>query len=309
MTNNNFIIYTSEQIKVEEKVKEILADLRLSIDYEYYSLKDNGVNEILGALNTPTFLSDKKCLIIRNAEDIFNASKKYYDYFIKYLANPASFSILILWFTDIKNDLFVDIKKLCIYYDLDSKVESLDSYIDTYLAKNSFTISKEAKELLKKYADDLNKIKNILDELVCYKIEEKEIKEEDISSLLEPPLEDNVYLLSNAVIKRDSLKAYEIYRDLMKSNVQISYLLGLLISKFQEIYNNNILIANGYTQSDLAEINNVKLGRAYYMLQEAKNVSSRSLKKTLNKLNDLEYGIKKGTLNPKVAFTSFLLSL
>lgn len=309
MINNNFIIYATEQIKVEEQIKNILNDLDINTDIEYYDLKEDGISQILGVLNTPNFLNENKCVCVKKAEDIFNLDKKYYNYFIKYLTNPASFSFLILWFTNIKDEKISDIKKLCIYYDLNNKVTSIEEFILDYLKRNNFNASKEALEAILKQAKDLNQVKNILDELICYKYNEKEITISDIKDLLEDPLEDNVYELCNAVIKRDSNRAYSIYSDLLKQNIQITYLLGLIITKFEEIYNNNVLVSYGYTQNDLAEINQVKLGRAYYMLQDAKNTSNKSLKRTLTKLNDLELGIKKGSLNPKVAFSSFLLGL
>lgn len=305
----NFIIYGQESVMVETKIKEVLEDLNLDIEIEYFNIKDDGINQILGVLNTPTFLSPTKCVVIKNCEDIFNVETKYYKYFLQYLANPASFTVLFMWFKKIDNSLFTDIKKLAIYYELIEKKEDIVTFINKYLANNEFIINDDALDYIVSYGEDLSLLKNILDELICYKIDTKTIAKEDIEALLEAPLEDNVYELCNAVIKRDGIKAYNIYNDLLKFNVVPTYLLGLIINKFQEIYNNNILVNNGYTQNDIAQINNVKLGRAYYMLQEAKNISTNSLKKTLKQLNELEYGIKKGTLNQKVAFSSYLLSL
>lgn len=309
MESRNFLLYAIDLSLIEDKINEILVNFPADTTIENRSIKDDGIGQILGELNTPTFLNSNKCIVIKDSEQIFKLSSDYYRYFINYLGNPASFSVLILVFSNINFPDFKDLKTLCVYYDLTAIKQSNEEYLRTMLEKQGYTISEVALSLLLTYGEDLTLLKNILQELMTYKITEKNITEADVNALLEPPLEDNVYELSNAVIQRDSLKAYLIYQDLEKNNISITYLIGLLLNKFQEMYNNNILIGAGYTQNDLAELYKVKLGRAYYMLQEAKNTSSKSLKRAISKLNDLEYGIKKGTLNPKVAFSTYLLSL
>ena len=77
MINNNFIIYATEQIKVEEQIKNILNDLDINTEIEYYDLKEDGISQILGVLNTPNFLNENKCVCVKKAEDIFNLDKKY----------------------------------------------------------------------------------------------------------------------------------------------------------------------------------------------------------------------------------------
>ncbi len=307
--NNSFIICAEDRIILDMQIKKIKQDLNLDVEADYYDVKENGMAEILGVLNTPTFLSDNKLVIIKDSENIANLSERDYNYLIKYLANPAPFSYLILWFNKEDNKVIPNLRKYAIYYDLNARRESIDKFIKAYLDDEGFKYNDEVISFIASYGDDLTKISNILAEVVCYKYDEKEVAVSDVLELLSLPIEDNVYELCTAVIKRDVVKAYNIYTDLLKNNVSITYLLGLIINKFQEIYNNNILVNFGYNQNDIAEVNNVKIGRAYYMLQEAKNVSNKSLRRTLTKLNDIEYGIKKGSLNPKVAFSSYLLGL
>lgn len=309
MDARNFIIYGIDDSLCEDKIKEIVGNFASDTEILNRSIKDDGISQILGELNTPNFLSSNKAIIITDGENIFKLADDYYKHFLNYLANPASFSVLIILFKDIKMANFNDLKSLAVYYDLTNIKISNDVYLKEFFNKNNYKISDVALSLILDYGDDLTKLKNIALELMCYKIDTLEIVESDIRDLLVSPLENNVYELCNAVIKRDGLKAYLIYNDLTKSNMSITYLLGLIINKMQEIYNNAVLVNAGYSQNDLAELYSVKLGRAYYMLQDAKNNSIRSLKRTLNKLYSLEYGIKKGTLKDKVAFSSYLLSL
>ena len=309
MESRNFIIYTKDLALAERQITEILNHFPADTDILRRNIKDDSMSQILGELNTPSFLCSNKTIVINDGEDIFKLSEDMYNYFIKYLTNSAPFSVLIILFNNINHPNFSEIKDICVYYDLNNKKESAEEFVKKYFDSHGFTITEVALSLILDYGDNLIKLLNICDELMTYKYSDKTINDVDIREILEPPLENNVYDLCSAVIKRDSLKAYLIYEDLQKSSISITYLLGLIINKFEEMYNNNVLISNGYTQNDLAELYGVKIGRAYYMLQDAKNITINSIKRTLHKLYDLEYGIKKGSLNPSLAFSTYLLSL
>ena len=82
----------------------------------------------------------------------------------------------------------------------------------------------------------------------------------------------------------------------------------MLLNKFQEIYNVNILIKSGFNQAQLAETLNISSGRAYYMIKNAKSYSMSAIKKHLDLLNELDYKIKTGQIDQNLGLELYFLN-
>ena len=86
-----------------------------------------------------------------------------------------------------------------------------------------------------------------------------------------------------------------------------SYIVSLLINKFQELYNTYILSKANMSQADIANVFHVSSGRAYYMLKNVKKLSLDKIKQNLELLNDLDYNIKSGKLDQNIGLELYLL--
>lgn len=301
-----FQILADDTLLVNDKVEEIVKGMASDLEINYRNLKDDGLEAILGELSTPSFFGEK-CIVIKDCDNLRKENKDLVGHLLKYLANPSDFNILVLVFAD-KDDIFNEVKKYSVFYELKVSKNSSD-YLKDYFAKADVKISEEAFTYLLKYSEETLLLRKMADSLITYKIEEKEIALADIKALFLPPLENNVFELANAVIKHEPRRCFEIYQDLKLANIPTNYLLGLLIQKFQELYNTYILMRSGVNQVELANIYNIKPGRAYYMMQDAKQFSLGSIKKELKALNDLEYRFKTGEVDLEMAFSLYLLSL
>lgn len=311
MAARNFVLVNSDRALLEEKIKEILSEYDENIDVNYRHIEEDGLPSILAELNTPSLLSESKCIIVNDATLIdTKVNETFYEHLLKYITNPAPFSILILVYNEAKTtERFKELKKYSIY--LESKEEKLSSrdYLLKYLARESFRISDDAMDYLFTYGDETLLLKNMLDSLICHNISEKMITKEDILDFFLPPLENNIFEFTNAILRHDRKLAYKLYADFSTQNISITYLLGLVINKFQEMYNNYVLYYNGFTQNDFAELYSVKPGRAFYMIKDIKTYSLDSIKDNLLKLNKIEFDIKKGSIDGDIAITSYILSI
>ena len=136
---------------------------------------------------------------------------------------------------------------------------------------------------------------------------DKKITDKDIIQMVQKPLDDNVYQLIEAVIKKDKKGTFACYNDLKIINLQPSYLVSLLISKFQELYNVQVLTKSGLNQNDISNLFNVSSGRAYYMIKNAKSISINEIKNNLEYLNKLEYEIKSGKVDQALGLELYFL--
>ena len=90
-------------------------------------------------------------------------------------------------------------------------------------------------------------------------------------------------------------------------SMQASNLISLLINKFQELYNVNILVKSGMNQAGIAELFHISSGRAYYMIKNAKEHSLDEISQQLDGLNTLDYQIKTGKIDQNLGIELYFL--
>ena len=126
--------------------------------------------------------------------------------------------------------------------------------------------------------------------------------------LIPSPLDDNVYSLIDAVLANNKKLMLKGYQDMKLKSMQASNLVSMLLNKFPEIYNVNVLIKSGFNQGMLAETLNISSGRAYYMIKNAKSYSMKDIKKHLDLLNELDYKIKTGQIDQNLGLELYFLN-
>ena len=221
-----------------------------------------------------------------------------------------SSNVLILLSTkgfDTKSEKYQRIKRFSTYIDIKMKNISLDKFAIRELEKDEYKIDNEALSLLCSYSPNLSYLEQYIEVLKCYKMNDKKITDKDIIQMVQKPLDDNVYQLIEAVIKKDKKGTFACYNDLKIINLQPSYLVSLLISKFQELYNVQVLTKSGLNQNDISNLFNVSSGRAYYMIKNAKSISINEIKNNLEYLNKLEYEIKSGKVDQALGLELYFL--
>ncbi|HIT43891.1 TPA: hypothetical protein IAA91_03545, partial [Candidatus Avacholeplasma faecigallinarum] len=223
--------------------------------------------------------------------------------------NLESENILIM--TSLKvlpdNERISKLKKYSSLIDLRLKNINLKEYIDRLIATNGFSIDENAVTLLLSYNLELSELSNDLKKLMCYDFDSKKITEQDVKLLVSRPLDDNVYQLIEAVLDKNYRHIFSSLKDFKLQNMPSSYIVSLLINKFQELYNTYILSKANMSQADIANVFHVSSGRAYYMLKNIKKLSLDKIKQNLELLNDLDYNIKSGKLDQNIGLELYLL--
>jgi len=200
------------------------------------------------------------------------------------------------------------IKRFSTYIEVKTKNIKLDEYAKKTFSNDGFIVDDNVIQLLVSYSDSLSKLRSYIDQLECYKYEEKKITTSDVMLLIPSPLDDNVYSLIDAVLANNKKLMLKGYQDMKLKSMQASNLVSMLLNKFQEIYNVNVLIKSGFNQGMLAETLNISSGRAYYMIKNAKSYSMKDIKKHLDLLNELDYKIKTGQIDQNLGLELYFLN-
>lgn len=306
----NYLILGDDFESINLKIEEIKKNFESDFEFSKYDLKEDDLYQIVDDINTVSLFDNLKFVIVKNASEIENISEKKLNELLKIMNNYNSNNVLVLVEAnklDLKNEKIARLKKYSTYIEIKTKNLMLDDLAKKILDDNGYKYDIDAIDLLKDYSQNYTAIKNNLDILMMYKADAKEITFKDINLMITKPLDDNIYDLVNAVLSKNKQSIFSHYNDLKTKNVQATYILGLLINKFQEIYNVFILAKSGMNQEKIAEIFNVSSGRAYYMIKNTRNTNLNEIKRNLDDLNELEFKIKSGVLDQTLGLELYFL--
>lgn len=306
----SYIISYDDYSLALEKVNEIHNSIK---DYEkdIIDLEDEGLYSLVDELTTISLFSSPKLVIAKNADLIINTkSDNAINDLIKALNDVDNLNCVIFLVGSAKisdNETFKKIKKISSHIDVNLKDISLENYALNSFNKDDFKIDKESLTLLVNNANSFEFLRTAIDKLKCYKFDEKQITIKDVYAMVQRPLDNNVFDLVNAVISKDKLRIFQIYNDLKKASITSSYLIALILNKFQEMYNVSILSRARLSQQDIADLYKVSSGRVYYMLKNSKTTTIEGITKNLDLLNDLDIRIKQGLIDQNIGLELYLL--
>jgi DNA polymerase-3 subunit delta len=308
---NNFIIVSDDKVAAGQKVEEISSKFNSSYERLTIDLSDEGLYALVDELNTVSLFEEPKIITVKSSDSLLNnKNEKAFNELIKSMNNIDNSNVLIFIFLDkidYNNERFVKLRKYSSFIQVFIKNVPLDEYAKKSFEDEGYTVSSQALSLLASYTNSLESINSAINILKCYKALEKKITDNDVITMISAPLEDNVYQLVEAVLSNDKKHIFKRYQDLKIVNVMPSYIVSLLLNKFQEMYNVKILSKANVSQDSIASIFNVSSGRAYYMVKNAKSVTIENIKEKLTLLNDLDVKIKTGRIDQAIGLELFLL--
>jgi DNA polymerase-3 subunit delta len=142
---------------------------------------------------------------------------------------------------------------------------------------------------------------------MIYKNEEKKIELDDVDQMVERYDIDNLFALTDAVVKKDINEALSLYQELLKRNEEPIKIIVIIANQFRLIFQVKRLKSKGLSDSEIAS----ELAVHPYRVKLAKetNLSEKELLKYLTTLADLDEQIKTGKINKDVGLELFLLKL
>lgn len=307
----NYIISSDDSYAVTEKIEEIKKSFDYDLEYVSYDLEDDSLYSLVDEITTVSLFDEPKLIVCKSCEKLIDAKDKAFNDLILAMNDINSQNVLIFVFlkhVDYSNEKISKFRKYASLIDIRLKNISFEDYIHQVLQKNDYMIEDSAVALLVSYTTSLAMLKTALDQLMCYKASEKKINDKDIKAIVPIPLDDNVYDLVDAVLNNDKKRMFQSFKDLKLQSIQASYLVSLLINKFQELYNVSILTKANVSQAEIANIFNVSSGRAYYMVKNAKANNVTKIKKNLELLNKLDLDIKTGVIEQNLGLELYFLN-
>lgn len=308
----NYLLESSDHLLLEKKIDSIIEKEKFQGEYRAtYDLEEVALANALEDLDTYSFLSSKKVIIIKNILSSL-ALENEKKHLIKYLENPSSDNLLIM--TSDKMDAKTFSKKLkslktLEYQKLETNpVSFAKNILDGYKISNM-----DLSYLAELCNNDITKLNSECEKLMMYKIDTKEIAREDITNLVVKKLGDSneiLFSLAKAIMSKDKKQALKLYNDLKVYQIDANSIIGLMASQMKLVSQIKVLKEKNLNVSQIQQ--NLNLKSSYQVKKLSEYIYSYSyndIKTFFNKLFNLDYSIKTGKVDSSNAIELLIINL
>lgn len=321
MNGNLFLLFGTDGYLMKTRTDAILAEHGVdAADVESFDMEETPLEDAVNSAMTIPFLSERKGVILRNCVFLTaGKSPKELDqplpYLFRYLSNPSPSTVMILQAPYEKLDTRKQVYRACeescrIVECAASKKEDIYALVKKTVAEAGKTMDADAlEEFVNRTDRDASLAVHELEKLLLYADTLPRIDLAMVWKVTTRNLEDNVFELVNAILARDSRTVTRVYQDLFRVGTEPMNVLSLVIGKFQEILYAKELLRTNRSFEDIMKFFNATKGRTYYIVKNAKDLSDDQLSRYMNELEKIDFRIKSGALDKKIALELFLLGI
>jgi len=316
----NRLIISDASLLLKRQLNQYVSEAieeKNEFNYLSFDFIENSLDEILDALETPTFFGDKKVVVCKNPYFINNAKVKLpfendLEKLDKYLANSNPTSDLIIVcgkeyynakskFISKCNELGIEVENL-----LFEKESEFNDYGLRLIRSSQIDIDDDAIDMLfKRCFPDVVRLEKEIAKLYLFG---GYVDIEVIKTFVARPMEDDVFELSNAILAKKSHDIMRIYNDLKLTKTEPITLVALLANQFRLMLQVSIL-SKTMREKDIAEKLGVHPYRVTIAMQKVGMFGVETIKDNLVKLADLDRKIKNGEADRYIDFELFLATI
>lgn len=291
-------------------------------DFNYikFNLYETNFNQIIEEAMTLPLFSSKKVVLIQNAY-IFTGEKVAKDQvvdmntIIEFLEKYDGDTLLVFEVTTLKLDERKKVVKTLKKQAKLKKVEQMSEaemkqWIHSYLNQNYKEIKQDAlDQFLTLTGIHYQLINQELEKLLLYIGDKPTINLEDVRSIVNRSLEQNVFLLTEHIQNKQKQKAVLLMRDLIQLKEEPIKLLALITSNYRLYYQSLILNQKGYSEQQIAKTVGAHPYRVKLALRQARQYSLESLLDKMNICAETDYQLKSSYMDKVLLLELFILKL
>lgn len=307
--DNIYLIETDSEEIIHQKIEDILKQNKLSKDnLIIYDMEEVNVLVAIMDLDTYGFFNETKVVHCKNSFFLGTGKGEIehsIDTLTKYLNNPNPNNILILSVS--KCDGKKNIVKL-----LKEKANVIDVKFDLEKFIKDQTKGYEIKLDVIKYliescCSDIERIKNELDKLMCYK-DDKKITKEDIDLIVIKKMDNNIFDLIDAIISKNKEKSLKIYSEMVNYGEDVFRIFVSLANQIRLIY--QVKVLRDLSNDEIAIKLNLKNPKQVVALRyKIDKYTSSELLDYLYRLAIMDEELKTGKSIDTIVFPTFIASL
>ncbi len=322
------LVLTGEDVgQFEWLKKDILKKIGYDpsdLNYSYFDMKEASYAEVELDLVSLPFFADEKIVILDHLLDLTTAKKRNLTdedlkQFENYLENPSESTRLVI-FAEGKLDSKRRLVKLLkrdaqIIEATTPKEQDLKRYFSSQAQELGLHfVGDSLDQLLLKSGYDFGELQKNLALLRAYK-EDGQITLEDIEEVVPKSLQDNIFDLTQMILKRQIDQARNLVKDLRLQGEDEIKLIAILLGQFRMFSQVKIFSEEGQSESQivasLSELSGRKVNpyQVKFALRDSRRLSLSFLKQAMTTFIETDYAIKSGTYEKDYLFDLALLKV
>ena len=322
------LVLTGEDVgQFEWLKKDILKKIGYDpsdLNYSYFDMKEASYAEVELDLVSLPFFADEKIVILDHLLDLTTAKKRNLTdedlkQFENYLENPSESTRLVI-FAEGKLDSKRRLVKLLkrdaqIIEATTPKEQDLKCYFASQAQELGIQfVGDSLDQLLLKSGYDFGELQKNLALLQAYK-EDGQITLQDIKEVVPKSLQDNIFDLTQMILKCQIDQARNLVKDLRLQGEDEIKLIAILLSQFRMYSQVKIFSEEGQSESQivasLSDLSGRKVNpyQVKFALRDSRRLSLSFLKQAMMTFIEADYAIKSGTYEKDYLFDLALLKV
>ena len=315
----NCVIYGEEKYLMQQRLNALKKKFHIhdeDMNIMTYWCHETPMRDIIEDALTPPFFTEYKMIVLRNP--LFLTTQKQKDVsqedmnmFMDYLNHDNPSTIFVIYHDqknfDERKKIVKELRKKVRFYD----VEKLDQHqlfkvTHQSIKSRGCEIDDDALELfLSRMPNRLLDISQEVNKICLYT---RHIDKSVIEKLVTPPLEDNVFELTKAILNKETGRSIHIYQDLKTQNEEPIKLIVLIANSLRLLYQVKLLDRKGYNDQEIAKMLSINPYRLRYIRADGQDFDLNELLKKIDELSELDVAIKTGQIDRYKGLELFLIS-
>lgn len=314
-----YILHGTDFFFIKNKTLQLIKSEEIdAFNQSYYDLDEVDLDTALTDALTIPFMAEKKAVIIKNAHFFADAKAKSQmteSTHFKWLSSSENAPTLLIFqvphATLLRNKAMQAFFTHAKIIPAPAKQSSdLKAWVDRQLSKAHLTLSPEGYQMLMdRITHDPETAYHELQKLLLYAAGDSQVDDVTLDRLITVQMEDNVFDIMNLLFAGDKVLAFKRIQLMLSAKEDPLRILSAFINKFREMVLTQSLIKEGMDQAAIQQYLNVKSGRAYYMMKNARHYKRAYVEKILKQLEHYDLKIKTGIMDKTLALEMFILGV
>lgn len=309
---NNYLLESADYLSIQNEIAEVIKKNSFQNSaISIYDLDETLLEKALEDLDTYSFLTSKKVIIIKSIEGIDQELyQKDIKHLYQYLDNPNPDNLLFITSKKLNNTLKItkELKKRCQFIQVTMNAQEFAKK-----ELKDYKLESGVINLLMEYCkEDITKLKNECLKLKNYKIDEKEITKKDVEEICIEKLGDSTdltFAFSRTLAERNKKEALLKYKELLNYNIEPLNIVGLLASQIRIMYQVKVLEDKGMRNNEIASTLNEKPFRIQKTTELTRFYTAKELLELMIKLQEIDIQIKTTDIEPNSLIELFILNI
>lgn len=317
---NFYLLFGEETFLIEYTIdllkSKVLAPGTEQLDFKFIDCKSNPDNlniaDLIAEINTPSFMSERRIILIRNSNLVTASGKNLQEKFDKVFSALNPNTLLILReekFEKRYKKIIGSIQEHGVIVEFEKQdLNTLMNWSAAILRKNNIKITRDALENLIGRCDfEMHVIKNELEKisLVCLNKGIEAVNLELINQIALPDLRGSIFDLTDAIAESRVDRALSIYGIMLEQKFSPVFILFMIARHFRQLY-------AAKTSSNISELMS-KLGISNFV---ARKLNSQKQYFTLEEIEsiyllicEMDYNVKTGRIDQDSSIEMLILEI